>query len=67
MPVADVPGDAVRQQPGQCSMDGGVRLTEDARQLRRIDERRPAEGVEQLSFGDCHMLRLPAHEIRRSS
>ena len=25
------------------------------RQLRRIDEGRPAEGVEQLSFGDCHV------------
>ena len=31
-------------------VDRGVRFAEDERQLRRVDERRPAEGVEQLSF-----------------
>ena len=43
--VADPPGVAVGQQVGQCSVDGRVRLAEDACQLRRVDERRPAEGV----------------------
>ena len=44
--MADTPGDAVGQQAGQGAVDRGVRLAEDERQLRRIDERRPAEGVE---------------------
>ena len=39
-------------------MDCGVRLAENERQLRRIDEGRPAEGVEQLSFGDRHVSRV---------
>ena len=30
-------------------MDGGVRIAEHERQLRRVDEGRVAEGVEQLS------------------
>ena len=38
--------DAVGQQVGQGAVDGRVRLAEDARQLRRVDEGRPAEGVE---------------------
>ena len=38
------------QQAGQGSVDGRVGLAQDARQLRRVDERRPAEGIEQLSF-----------------
>ena len=40
-------------------MNRRMRLAQDACQLRRGDERRPAEGGEQLSFGDCHMVRLP--------
>ena len=56
--MAHPPGDAVGQQAGQGSVNGRVRLAQDACQLRRVDERRPAEGVEQLSFGDCHVLRL---------
>ena len=32
-----------------------VQLAQDARQFRRIDERRPAGGVEQLSFGYRHV------------
>ena len=47
--MAHPPNDAIRQQVGQHSMDRGVRLAENERQLRRVDERRPAEGVEQLS------------------
>ena len=37
------------QQVCQDAVDRGVRLVENERQLRRVDERRPAEGVEQLS------------------
>ena len=37
-------------------MHSRVRLAEDARQLRRIDERRPAERVEQLLVGKGHGL-----------
>ena len=48
------PGDADGQQAGQSAVDRGVGLAEDARQFRRIDERHPAEGVEQLSFGEGH-------------
>ena len=44
--VANAPNDAVRQQVGQGSVNRGVRLSQDARQLRRIDEGRPADGVE---------------------
>ena len=36
-------------------VDRGVGLAENERQLRRIDEGRPAEGVEQLSFGEGHV------------
>ena len=36
-------------------MNGRVRLAENESQFRRIDERRPAEGVEQLSFGEGHV------------
>ena len=62
--MAHPPGDAVGQQVGQGAVDGGVRLTEDERQLRRIDERRPAEGVEQLPVGDCHVLSVSELEAR---
>ena len=44
--MADPPNDAV----GQGAVDRGVRLAENERQLRRIDEGRPAEGVEKLSL-----------------
>ena len=44
--VAHPPGDAVGQQAGQSAVDRGVRLAEDACQLRRVDERHPAEEVE---------------------
>ena len=36
---------------GQRAVDRGVRLAEDERQLRRVDEGRPAEGVEHLTIG----------------
>ena len=52
--MAHPPDDAIGQQVGQGAVDRRVRLAEDARQLRRIDERRPAEGVEQLSIGETH-------------
>ena len=54
--MAHPPADAFGQQVGQGAVDGRVRLAENERQLRRIDEGRPAEGVEQLSFGDRHVL-----------
>ena len=38
--------DAFGQQVSQDTVDGGVRLAENERQLRRIDERLPAEGIE---------------------
>ena len=50
--MAHPPGDAIGQQAGQGSVDCGVRLAEDERQLRRIDERRLAKEVDQLSFGE---------------
>ena len=53
-PVAHPPDDAVGQQAGQGSVDSRVGLAEDARQLRRVDERHPAEGVKHLSFGEGH-------------
>ena len=61
--VAYPPDDALGQLVGQGSVDCGVRLAEDARQLRRIDEGRPAEGVEQLSFGDRHVLRVAKESL----
>ena len=36
-------------------MDRRERLTKDACQLRRIDERHPAEVVEHLSVGEVHV------------
>ena len=36
-------------------VDRGVGLADNERQLRRIDEGRPAEGVEQLSVGEGHV------------
>ena len=48
--MAHAAGDTVCQQVGQGSVEGRVSLPEHACQLCRIDERRPAEGVEQLSF-----------------
>ena len=56
--MAHPPGDAIGQQAGQRTVDGRVGLAKNARQRRRIDERRPAECVEQLSVGDCHMSRV---------
>ena len=44
--VADAPDDAIDQQVGQGAVNRGVRLAENARHLRRIDERRPAKEVE---------------------
>ena len=52
--VAGAPNDALGQQAGQGAVDGGVGLTQDERQLRRVDEGRPAESVEHLSFGQGH-------------
>ena len=48
--VAYSPGNALGQQVGKGAVDRRVRLAENERQFRRIDEGRPAEGVEQLSF-----------------
>ena len=56
--VAHAPDNAVGQQVGQGSVDGRVRLAQDARQFRRVDERHPAEGVEEverLSVGEGHI------------
>ena len=47
--VARPPREAFGQQVCQDAVDRGVRFVENERQLRRVDERRPAEGVEQLS------------------
>ena len=47
--VAHPLDDAVGPHVGQGSVDRGVRLAENERQFRRIDERRSAEGVQQLS------------------
>ena len=47
--VAHAPDDAGGQQLGQPAVDGRVRFAENERQLRRSDERHPAEGVEHLS------------------
>ena len=55
-PVTDAADHAVRQQAGQGSVNGRGRLIQDARQLRRIDERHPAEEVEQLSVGEGHVV-----------
>ena len=49
--VAHAPGDALGQQAGQGAVDRSVGLAQDARQFRRVDKRRSAEGVEQQSFG----------------
>lgn len=54
--VAPPSHDAFCQQVAQGSVDRRVRLAEDARQLRRVDERRPAEGVQQLLVGEAHVL-----------
>ena len=53
--VAHPPGDADGQEAGQGAVDRGVRLAENEGQLRRIDERHPAEGVENLSLGECQV------------
>ena len=50
--VTDAPDDAFGQQAGQGAVDGRAGLAEDVRQFRRIDERHPAEEVEQLSIGE---------------
>ena len=61
--MARPPHDAFGQQVGQGAVDGRVRLAENGRQLRRINERCPAEGVEQLSFGEGHGSGLPKAEL----
>ena len=48
--MADVPDGAVSQDLVHHSIDRGVRLTENDRHLPRVNERPPAEGVEQLSM-----------------
>ena len=52
--MAHPPRDAVRHKGGQGSVDGGVRLAQDAGQLRRVDEGRPAESVKKLSVVNGH-------------
>ena len=52
--MAHPPDDALGQQAGQRTVDGRVGLAQDTCQLRRVDERRPAEGVEQLLVGEDH-------------
>ena len=56
--MAHPPHDALFQQVAQGSVNRGVRLAQDERHLSRVNERRPAEGIEQLSFGDRHVLRV---------
>ena len=56
--MTDPAGDAVSQQEGQAAVDRGVRLAKNARQLRRVDEGHLAEGVEWLSVGERHVLRV---------
>ena len=54
--VAHPPDNAGGQQVGQPTVYGRVRLTENKRQFRRIDERHSAERVEQLSVATSHVL-----------
>ena len=54
--VAHPPHDAVGQQAGQGAVNRRVRLPQDERQFRRVAERRPAEGVEQLLVWQSHMF-----------
>ena len=54
--VADAPHDAVGQQTGQGTVDGRVRLAQDERQFRRVDERHSVDGVEQLTVATSHVL-----------
>ena len=56
--MAHPPHGAVCQQVGQVSVDRGVGLAENERQLRRVDEGRPAEGVEQLPVIQRHEPRV---------
>ena len=46
--MTDSPGGAFSQQARQVAVDRRVGLAQDVRQFRRVDERHPAEGVEQL-------------------
>ena len=50
----------------RVAVDRGVRLAEDVRQLRRIDEGRLGEGIEQLSFGKSQVVVL-THSLGRMS
>ena len=45
--LGGLPNDAAGKQLVRPVVDGGMRLAYDQRQLRRIDERRPAKGTEQ--------------------
>ena len=56
--VTHPPDGAVGQQTGQGAVNRGVRLAENERQFRRIDERHPAEKVQQLSVRESHKLRV---------
>ena len=53
--VAHPPDYAFGQQVSQDAVGRSVRLAENERHLRRIDEGRPAEGVEQLSVEEGHV------------
>ena len=53
--VARPSHDAIGQQVGQGSVNGRVRLAQDACQLRRVDERHPAERIEHLPVGEGHV------------
>ena len=53
--MAHPPDNAICQQAGQGPVNRGVGLAQNTRQIRRIDERRPAEGVKQLSVGEGHV------------
>ena len=44
--MAHPPDDAVGKKAGQGAVNRRVSLAKDARQFCRIDERRPAEGME---------------------
>ena len=59
------PDDAVGLLAAQGSVDGRWRFPQDARQFRRVDERHPAEEVEQLSIGEGHVT--SAHALGSES
>ena len=56
--MTDAADQSVGQQASHGSVDRGVRLAENERQFHRIDERHPAEKVQQLSVRESHKPRV---------